>query len=195
MSESGARRMIEPHLWSDEELLWCDQPVAAGPVASAAARKGFYGAVGAAVGTFVFVMFVRGAFLDADPQTDRTLLIVAGAAAAAVLAFGTISAWSRARRMVHLVAYGVSNRRIIMVQGEDLHWVGAKELEDVRVEGPNVVVSRGRTATEHLWANQGENRPPVEKADAVARELTLAALPNAQQVAGVIQTLLRRSAS
>jgi hypothetical protein len=195
VSESGARRLIEPQLWTGEELLWCDQPVAAGPVASAAARKGFYGAAGAAVGTFIFIMFVRGAFREVDPQTSRTLLIVAGAAAGAVLAFGAISAWSRARRLVHLVAYGVSNRRIIMVQGEDVHWVGAKELEDVRVEGPNVVVTRGRTQTEHLWASQGENRPAMEKAEAVARELTLAALPNAEQVAGVIQTLLRRSAS
>ena len=195
MSESGARRMIEQHLWAGEELLWCDQPIAAGPVASAAARRGFYGAGGAAVGTFVFVMVVRGAFRDAYPQTDRTLLMVGGAAAAAVLAFGTISAWSRARRLIHLVAYGVSNRRIIMVQGEDVQWVGAKELEDVRVEGPNVVVSRGRTQTEHLWATQGEGKTAGEKAEVVARELTLAALPNAQQVAGVIQTLLRRSAS
>jgi len=164
VSESGARRLIEPQLWTGEELLWCDQPVAAGPVASAAARKGFYGAAGAAAGTFIFIMFVRGAFRDVDPQTSRTLLIVAGASAGAVLAFGAISAWSRARRLVHLVAYGVSNRRIIMVQGEDVHWVGAKE-------------------------------PAMEKAEAVARELTLAALPNPEQVAGVIQTLLRRSAS
>ncbi len=73
--------------------------------------------------------------------------------------------------------------------------MGAKELEDVRVEGPNVVVSRGRTQTEHLWATQGEGKTAKEKAEVVARELTLAALPNAQQVAGVIQTLLRRSAS
>ncbi len=195
MSESGARRLIEPQLWAGEELVWCDQPLAAGPVASAAARKGFFGAMGVAVGVVVFFAFVRGAFINVDPQTDTILLVVGGVVAAAVLAFGAVSAWSRARRLVHLVAYGVSNRRIIMVQGDDTHWVGAKELENVRVEGSNVVVTRGRTSTEHLWANQGENRAPIQKADTVARELTLAALPNPQQVAGVIQTLLKRSAS
>jgi hypothetical protein len=195
MSESGARRLIEPQLWTGEELLWCDQPIAAGPVASAAARKGFFGAMGVAVGVVVFFAFVRGAFMNVDPQTDTTLLIVSGVAAVAVLAFGTISAWSRARRLAHLVAYGVSNRRIIMVQGDDTQWVGGKELESVRVEGSNVVVTRGRTQTEHLWASQGENRAPIQKAETVARELTLAALPNAEQVAGVIQTLLNRSAS
>ena len=143
----------------------------------------------------MFVAFVRGAFMNVDPQTDTKLLVVGGVLAAAVLAFGTISAWSRARRFAHLVAYGVSNRRIIMVQGDNVHWVGARELEDVRMEGPNVVVTRGRTQTEHLWASQGENRAPIQKAETVARELTLAALPNPQQVADVIQTLLNRSAS
>jgi hypothetical protein len=33
MSDARARALIEPHLWAGEELLWCDQPIAAGPVA------------------------------------------------------------------------------------------------------------------------------------------------------------------
>jgi hypothetical protein len=195
MSEAGARRLIEPHLWSGEEILWCDQPLTAGPVARAAARKGFYGAAGVAVGVFIAGVYVRGAFWEFDPRTDRILLIASAALAGAVLAFGAVSAWARARRLVHLVAYAISNRRIIMAQGEDVSWVSLRELEDVRLEGVNLVVRRRRTDTEQLWVQHGEQRPALAMADVVAREVTLAALPEPPRVLALLQTLQNRTAS
>ncbi len=195
MSEAGARRLVEPHLWSGEELLWCEQPVAAGPVAMAALRKGFYGSLGAAVGVFIFLLYARGALRSVDPRTDTVMQIASVVIAGLVLGFGALVAWSRARRLVHLVAYGISNRRIMMVQGEDVQWTGLRELEDVRLEGSNVVVRRGRTATEQLWADQGERGHGTARAEVVAREVTLAAVPSPAQVMGLIQTLIRPSAS
>jgi len=195
VSEDRARRLVEPHLWAGEELQWCDQPVAAGPVAMAAMRKGFYGSVGAAVAVFIFAVYVRGAFRSIDPQSDTVILIASAVIVGLVLAFGALVAWSRARRLVHLVAYGLSNRRIIMVQGDDVQWIGLRELEDVRLEGNNVVVRRGRTATEQLWADQGERGHGTARAEVVAREVTLAALPSPEQVVSLIQTLIRPSAS
>ncbi|PYP38805.1 MAG: hypothetical protein DMD48_08620 [Gemmatimonadetes bacterium] len=195
MSEERARPLIQPHLWAGEEVQWCDQPVAAGPVASAAARKGFYGAMGAAAGVFVFSLFARGAFREVDSEAYTILPIAGAVAAALVLAFGAVSAWSRSRRLIHLVAYAITNRRIVMVQGEEVQWVGLRELEDARIDGNDVMVRRGQTETEQLWARQGENRPPVAKADVVAREVVLAALPDPHRVAVLIQTLKRSAAS
>lgn len=194
MSDAGARALITPQLWANEEIVWADQPLAAGPVAAAAARKGFYGAVGVAVSVFVFAQFARGAFNDLDPETSRKILVASVIAAGATLAFGAISSWSRARRLAHLVAYAVTNRRIIMVQGEALEWVSLRELEDVRVSGNSLVFRRGKTQTEHFWASQS-NRGELEPAEAVGREVTLAALPDPQRVLQVIQTLQQRTAS
>jgi hypothetical protein len=195
MSEAGARRLIEPHLWAGEELLWCEQPLAAGPVTMAAMRKGFYGSVGAAVGVFIFALYARGAFRAVDPRTDTVMLIASVVIAGLVLAFGALVAWSRARQLVHLVAYGVSNRRIIMVQGEEAQWTSVRELEHVSLDGSDVVVRRGRTATEQLWADQGERGHGIARAEVVAREVTLAAVPSPAQVMSLIQTLIRPSAS
>jgi len=195
VSEAGARHVIEPRLWTDEKLTWCDQPLSAGPVAAAAARRGFYASLGAAAGVFGFVVLLRGALREIGVQSDAVVLLGGALAAMAVLGFGTLSAWSRARRNAHLAAYGVSNRRIIMVRGDEEQWVGLRELENVEIRGGDVVVMRGKTATEHLWASQGETRNALEKADVVNRELVLAAVPNPPQVAAIIQTLLRPSAS
>ena len=194
MSEAGARHLIEPHLWAGEEVLWCDQPLAAGPVAWHAGRKGFYGAVGTAATVLVFALFIRGPFRDLEPATDRKIQIAGFVAAALILAFGAISAWSRARRLAHLVAYAVSNRRIIMVQNDEVQWVGARELESVRLIGSNLVVTRGRTETEQLWAEQVQRRT-VASAELVAREVVLAALPEPQRVLSLVQTLQHPTAS
>lgn len=194
MSEERARPAITPHLWTGEEILWCDQPLAAGPVASAAARKGFYGALGGAAGALIVARYLLDVFRDVDSDTNAKLWLVSLGVGGAVLAFGTISAWSRARRLVHLVAYAVTNRRILMVQGDDVQWVGLRELESVHLSGTSVVLMRGRTETEELWANQ-ENRRSAMKAESVARELTLASLPDPHQVFSLIQTLQQRTAS
>ena len=106
-----------------------------------------------------------------------------------------MSKWSRARVLAHLTAYGVTNRRVLMVRGEEEQWVGLRELERSEVRGQDVVVMRGKTATEHLWQSQGENRGAMAQADIVNRELVLAAVPDPQRVAGIIQTLLHRPAS
>ena len=176
-------------------MLWSGQPVSAGPVARAAARKGFYASIATAIGVFIFVTYVRGSFHETDPGTDSKLWIGSLVAAALVLAFGTISAWARARRLASVVAYAVTSRRLIMVQGEDLQWVGLRELEDVQLHGNDIVARRGRTNTEELWVNQGERRGELIKAEVVSREVTLAALPEPQRVLTLVQTLLQRTAS
>jgi hypothetical protein len=196
MSEAAARALAAPHLWAGEEVLWCGQPVAVGPpVARAAARKGFYGSVATAVGAFIFVSFVRGSLHEADPATDTKLLIGSAVLAALVLAFGSISAWARARRLASIVAYAVTNRRIIMVQGEDPQWVGLRELEDVQLHGSDLVARRGRTDTEELWVNQGERRSELIKAEVVSREVTRAALGEPERVLALVQTLRQLTAS
>jgi hypothetical protein len=195
VSQPGARQLLESHLWADEQLVWCDQPLASGPVAKAAARRGFYASFGVAAGVLGFFVIARRVLIQITGGTDEVVLGVGVLAALAVLGFGALSKWSRARVLAHLTAYGITNRRVIMIRGEEEEWVGLRELERSEVRGEDVVVMRGKTASEHLWASQGENRHVMARADVVNRELVLAAVPNPQHVAGIIQTLLRPSAS
>ncbi len=203
-TEDAARRFIEPHLWDGEEILWCDLPQAPSAVAAASARQGFFGTIVAVSGLSVFFLYLGGSFIkNDDPWPGVFLLVLGGIVVTAVLMARTLTAWLRGRRSAHRMAYGVTNRRVMIVRGEDVDWVGPKQLEDVVLRGNNVVVTRRRSELESLWNPEApgfadDDTPGqglIDQANAAQREMTFAALRDPHRVMALVQTLQHPTAS
>jgi hypothetical protein len=204
-SEDTARRLLTPHLWDGEQLLWCDLPQTGSAVAAASARKGFYATVAAVSSLAIFFVYFSFSMFDNRDRVGSILMLAAGAVViGSIIAFRTVAAWVRGRFGVRGLAYGVSNRRILVVHGTDLDWVGPRQLEEVVVRGHDVVVTRRLTDIESLWTPQtsrlADDDTPggylLERADVAAhRELTLVALRDPLHVMDLVQTLQHPTAS
>ena len=154
-NEDTARRLLTPHLWDGEQLLWCDLPQTGSAVAAASARKGFYTTVAAVSSLAIFFVYFSFSMFDNRDRVGSILMLAAGAVViGSIIAFRTVAAWVRGRFGVRGLAYGVTNRRILVVHGTDLDWVGPRQLEEVVVRGHDVVVTRRLTDIESLWTPQ-----------------------------------------
>ena len=203
-TEDAARRLLAPHLWDREEVLWCDLPQGTNAVAAASARQGFFATVIAVSGLAVVFLYAGTSFIRKDDPSSGVFVLGFGAALiSAVLMGRTMMAWLRGQRAARGMAYGVTNRRVLIVHGDELEWVGPKQMEDVVIRGGNVVVTRQRSELESLWNPEApgfvdENTPGqglIEKANTAQREMTLAALRYPQHVLALVQTLQHRTAS
>jgi hypothetical protein len=208
-----------PHLWRDEEILWCDRPLTTGPVAAASARKGFYKTL-TALGGLAFLFVYSAVSLLGERDLGALSLPALGAGVltvGAILAARTAWDWLRARRAALDMAYGVTNRRIIVLQRGEVDWIGPRGLDSVEVRGQNVIITRQRSAIEQLWhpdavpldistdyLNEDDTSGEgievgeafVDKANVVAyREVTLASVADPRRVADLIQTLKQSAAS
>jgi hypothetical protein len=202
--EESARQLLTPHLWGDEEILWSGRPHTTAAVAAAAARKGFWGTIAAVSGLAVFFLYAAVSFTRKDDLGGGVFFVVLGAVIiGAVLIARTAAAWMRGRHAAAGTAYGVTNRRVMIVRGDELDWIGPRQLEDVAIRGQDVVITRQRSEIESLWDPEApgfDDEHPgqglIEHANAVAhRELTLNALSDPRRVASLIQTLKPPAAS
>lgn len=203
-TEDAARRLLAPHLWRGEEVLWCDLPQTSLAVAAVSARQRFFTTVAAVSGlAMVFLYFGIDMIRKDDPAPGVFILTIGGIIVGAVLIGRTVAGWIGGQRAARGMAYGVTNRRVVIVRGEDVDWVGPRQLEDAVVRGASVVVTRQRSELEALWNPEapgfGDDDAPgqglIDKANAAQREMTLAALRNPQHVLGLVQTLQRPTAS
>lgn len=204
-TEDTARRLLTPHLWDGEQLLWCDVPQTGSAVAAASARKGFYTTLAAVSSLAIFFFYFSFSMFDNRNRVESFFMLGAGAVViGSILAFRTVAAWLRGRFGVRGLAYGVTNRRILVVRGTDLDWVGPRQLEDVAVRGHDLVVTRRLTDIESLWTPQTSRLADddsaggylLERAEVAAhRELTLAALRDPLRVMALVQTLQHPTAS
>ena len=203
-TEDAARRFIAPHLWDGEEILWCDLPQAPGAVAAAFARQGFFTTMPAVSGLAVFFLYFGINMIKKDDPWPGIFMLGLGAVIiGVVLSTRTLSAWVRGRHAARGTAYAVTNRRVLIVRGEDVDWAGPKQLEDVVVRGNNVVVTRQRHQLESFWkpdapGSVDDNAPGqvlFDKANAALREMTLAAVRDPLQVMALVQTLQHLTAS
>ena len=194
---SAAQDQLQRHLWRDEEVLWQGQPLAAGPVAAHAARHGFWEAVGTAIGAAVLGIVV---LVKVSAEFSAALL-EAGAIVGAVglvgyVAWMAFGAWQRGRRLAGATVYAVTNRRVMVLYGDDEHWVGAREIAGLRVQGGDIVVQRSLTDAEHRWrASASLEEEVADHVEVARREVVLAAVPDFQRVVALLQTLQRPTAS
>ncbi len=128
MSDLGAaaEAIVASHLWAGERVLWCERPASAGAVAVAGARRGAYQALGAAAGIVVVTYKVAGA-LERQPGAQQVVVLLGGVALAGTVAFGALRASSHARRTISATAYAVTSRRILLVRGDHIEWIGDRD--------------------------------------------------------------------
>ena len=197
--------MIAPHLWDTEEILWCDVPETAAAVAVASARQGLFKAI-AAISTLAIVFLYLGIdWLGKDDAIapGAFILVLGGIIVGTTLLGRTAVAWLRGRLAARRMAYGVTNRRVLIVQGDLLDWVGPRTIEDVVLRGDNVVVTRSQSELEALWSPEApgfsdDDAPGqgfIDKVNQAHREMTLAAIRDPQHVLALVQTLQQRTAS
>lgn len=199
-TEEAARRLITPHLWDGEEILWCDLPQAKGGVALASARRSFYMTLGGLSSIAIIYLVIESNVTE--NSGERLGLLITGAVLTGVaLVVGTLSAWVRGALAARSMAYAVTNRRVLIVRGNDVEWVGGRGLDDVAIRGNDVVLMPRRSELEELWnpqrpvPDQGLGRELVERANDARRELTLAAVRDPQHVLALVQTLQHPTAS
>jgi hypothetical protein len=138
-----------------------------------------------------------------DPGPGIFMLLLGGGVVAAALIGRTVTAWIRGQHAARRMAYGVTNRRVLIVRGEEVDWVGPRQLEDVVLRGGNVVVTRRQSNIEGLWNAEApsfvdENTPGqglIDVANSARREMTLAGLRDPVHVMNLIQTLTHPLAS
>ncbi|HEY6090933.1 MAG TPA: hypothetical protein VIV83_03000 [Gemmatimonadales bacterium] len=204
VTEASARALIQPQLWDGEELLWCDLPRAASAVAAASARQGFLQTVGAVSGLTIVFAVLGLDFLDnRDASLGIVLLVLGALVVGGALTARTLLAWVQGQRAARRMAYGITNRRVLVVRSDHVDWVGPRGLEDVVMRGDDVIVTRQRSEIESLWNPEapgfGDDDAPgqglIEKANAAQREITLASLHDPQRVLHLVQTLKYSAAS
>ena len=175
MSDLGAaaETIVASHLWAGERVLWCERPASGGAVAVAGARRGAYQALGAAAG-IVFVTFRLFDALKREPGAQKVVMVLGGVGLAGAVAWGALRSSVRARRQISATAYAVTSRRVILVRGEDVEWIGDRDLDSCTIRGRDLVIHRGRKDME---------------------DVTLAGLRDPAPVVAAIQTLRSQAAS
>jgi hypothetical protein len=170
---AAAETIIASHLWAGERVLWCERPASGGAVAVAGARRGAYQALGAAAG-IVFVTFRLFDALKREPGAQKVVMVLGGVGLAGAVAWGALRSSVQARRQISATAYAVTSRRVILVRGEDVEWIGDRDLDSCTIRGRDLVIHRGRKDME---------------------DVTLAGLRDPAPVVAAIQTLRSQAAS
>jgi hypothetical protein len=192
---AALQELLNQHLWRDEEVLWSGQPTAVGPVAIHAARHAFRNGLATAVGSAAV-----GVILLA--KVTRTvglfeLGLIAGAGGGAVfVAWNAVHGWLRGRRLAGRTVYAVTNRRVLVVLGDEEHWVGKREIAGVKLRGSDITVTRALTGAEQRQAVGGDlDQRLADRIQIGTRELVLAAVLEPQRVMAFLQTPQPPSAS
>ena len=175
MSDLGAaaETIVKSHLWAGEHVLWCERPASAGAVAVASARRGAYEAFGAA-GGLAFVTYVLFDALEREPGAQKVVMVLGGVGLAAAVAWGALRSSVHARRTISATAYAVTSRRVLLVRGDDVEWIGDRDLDSCTIRGRDLVIHRGRKDME---------------------DVTLAGLHDPAPAIAAIQTLRSQAAS
>lgn len=185
-----AQEVLDRHLWRDEEVLWTGQPIAVGPVAIHAARHAFRNGLATAVGSAVVGVIVLAKFSLEFGIGLFELALIAGAGGLVVfVAWSALHAWVRGRALAGSTVYAVTNRRVLVVQGDDEHWVGRREIASVTIRGSDIRVTRDLTGAERRRAADSDlDERLADRIEIGTRELVLAAVPEPQQVLSLLQT-------
>ena len=192
-----AERLLQSHLWNDEQVLWQGQPIAAAPVAATAAREGFWRGLGTAIGLAVAGIVI---LIKLSPDFGTGFLkygaIVGAIGLGGYVVWSAVYAGLRGRRLAGSTVYAITNRRVVMVQGEEERWVGIREIADVRTRGSDVVVERKLTDAELRWRASSANlEDQLADTIAVGREVVIAGVPEPARVVALLQTLQHPAAS
>jgi len=188
---------LDQHLWRDEEVVWYGQPTAVGPVAIHAARHAFRNGLATAVGSAVVgVIALAKVSLEFGIGLFE-LSLIAGAAGFVLFVGGSaMRAWSRARVLAGRTVYAVTNRRVLVVQGDDEHWVGKREIAGVSIRGGDIIVRRALTGVEVRQAADSDlDERLADRIGIGTREVVLAAVPEPLRVMALLQTPQPPSAS
>lgn len=182
------QELLKQHLWRDEEVLWSGQPTAAGPVAIHAARHAFRNGLATAVGS-ALVGVILLAKLTANLGLFELGLIAGAGGGAVFVAWSAIHAWWRGRTLAGRIVYAVTNRRVLVVLGDEEHWVGKREIAGVKLRGSDITVTRALTGAEQRQAVGGDlDERLADRIQIGTRELVLAAVPEPQRVMAYLQT-------
>jgi hypothetical protein len=194
---AAAQRLLETHLWRDEQVLWEGQPLAAGPVAAHAARHGFFRALGTAIGMTVVgtVVLVKLSY-EFGSGLLKWGAIIGAPGLAAFVGWRAMRDWRRGRGLAATTVYAVTNRRVLVVQGDDEHWVGVREIAGVHLRDGDIIVRRSLTDAEHRWRASANLEDEVaDSLEVGTREVVLAAVPEPARLAQLLQTLQHPTAS
>jgi hypothetical protein len=194
---AALQELLDQHLWRDEEVLWYGQPTAVGPVALNAARHAFRNGLATAVGSAVVgVIALAKVSLEFGIGLFELSLIAGAVGFVVFVGASAIRAWSRARILAGRTVYAVTNRRVLVVQGDDEHWVGKREIAGVAIRGGDIRVTRQLTGVELRQAADSDlDERLADRIQIGTRELVLAAVPEPQRVMDLLQTPQRPSAS
>lgn len=194
---AAAHQLLTAHLWRDEEVLWSGQPLDAKPVAVHAARRAFLNGLGAAIGsTFIGVYVIAKLGMEFGVGMFELALVAAVLGTVGFAAWTAIRAWWGGRRLAGRTVYAVTNRRVLVVQGDEELWIGRREIADVAIRGSDITVRRHLTDAERRQSRDGalEDRL-ADRIEIGTREVVLAATPEPRQVLDLLQTLQHPSAS
>ena len=195
--DPSTRAVLEHHLWAGEELLWGERPGSIGAVAAQGARRALRNSI-TAVGTAMAILLYVSFKLDVWRGIHPSLLAIYGIPA--VFMFGGVGiaaalGWWRARRSAPDVVYGLTTRRVLVVRGDSVEWIGDKELEGVEGRDDGVVVTRRRAEIEYQWApddlaqDSGARLARAQELD--RRQLALVSLRDPGGVERLIRSTLR----
>ncbi len=139
MAQSVIVSDVQPHLWSGEELLWCERPSRVGALL-ANLRHSFMQA-NEAVDLFsgplrLFVVLLAFSSILAVMLVPYLLLVTVGLLAV-LLALGAaiaagITPWLR-RPAARAICYAITTRRVLVVRGPDVTWDVHTHWGDARV--------------------------------------------------------------
>jgi hypothetical protein len=194
---AASQQLLSEHLWRDEEVLWSGRPIAAGPVATQAARRAFFNGLGAAIGSATIGFLVIGKLTLRFGVGVFELAVIAGAIGALVFVGWTATrVWWGGGALAARTVYAVTNRRVLMVQGNDEFWVGRREIADVAIRGGDIRIRRQLTDVERRQsADSGLEDRLADRIEIGTREIVLAAVPDPRRVLELLQTLKHPSAS
>jgi hypothetical protein len=192
-----AQELLRGRLWRDEEVVWSGQPLASGPVARHAARRAFFNGLAAVVGgSFVGIFMIAKFTATFGAATFEMALAVALVAVTGFVGLKALGSWWRGRELAARTVYAVTNRRALMLQGDDELWIGRREIASVTIRGGDIVIRRRRTDVEQRLASEGElDERLADRIEIGTREIVLAAVPEPQRVLDLLQTLQHPSAS
>jgi hypothetical protein len=194
---AAAQELLTSHLWRDEEVLWSGQPLDAKPVAAHAARRAFFNGLGAAIGsTFVGVYVIAKFTLSYGIGVFELALAAAVLGTVGFAGWTAVRAWGVGRRLAGRTVYAVTNRRVLVVQGDEELWIGRREIADVAIRGNDISVKRHLTDAERRQSRDSAlDEKLADRIEIGTREVVLAATPEPRQVLDLLQTLPHPSAS
>ena len=194
---AAAQESLTAHLWRDEEVLWSGQPLDAKPVAVHAARRAFFNGLGAAIGsTFLGVYLIAKFTLRYGVGVFELALVAAVLGTVGFAGWTAMRAWWGGRRLAARTVYAVTNRRVLVVQGDEERWISRREIAAVAIRGSDITVKRHLTDAERRQArDSGLDERLADRIEIGTREVVLAATPEPKRVLELLQTLQHPSAS